>query len=1010
MKKLIIVSFVFVVSIFTINAQNALDFTLPEQRFNTGKELYDLGKYAPAQRYFEDYLKVANPTEAGVIQEAKYYIAAIEYYLRTVNAEDELSYFLDLYPYSPFVDHVKFMLANLLIERGKEVKALGYLKEIKENNLKPHDRAEKLFIEGYAYLQTQDYENASATFKRLREMDTRYNMAADYYYGYTAYIQGNFDEALPFFLELEDVSEYKNVIPFYLIQIYYQKGENNQVLRRADQLLANSADSPNNAEIYRIVGEIAYKERDFSKAIASLKKYETLSPEILRNDIYLIGLSYYELKNYSNAIQYLSRVTTKPDEITENAYLHIGNSYVELKDKTNARLAYEAALDTKFDSSVREMALYNYALTTYETNSAFGESVSAFEKFLTEFPNSKYADNVYDYLASVYMTSQNYKAAYESIKNVKKPSNQLLTAQQYVLNQLGIEEFTKKNYSVAAEYFTKALVKTPNKDYQADSYIWRGEANYRLGKYQNTLADLNKFFEMGGSKNNNFKNANYLAGYSHFSLKEYRKALEYFQKYERQTNAEDLTYADAMNRIGDCYFNDRNFNEAVKSYNKSITVSPAFGDYPLFQIAYVNGLQKKYSAKITVLERLISEYPSSQYADNALYEIGRAYLMMENGDKAIASYKRLLDIYPNSTLAPKTALEIGMVYTNKKDLNNAIPAYKYVVEKYPGSEESRTALRSLESAYIDNNNVASYVEYAKSLDNVIQTNISSREDSITFIAVERQYMNKNYPSAISGFTDYLTKYCEGGQYCTAARYYLADSYYQTKDKDNALTEFEKLTEIAGNKYMEESILRSAEISYDKKQFDKSLNYFGRLEEIATSTENKNIGKLGVLRSSYFLDNHERTIKIANEIIEDSQTNAETKLEALYNRAKAYIGTNQEQYAIADLTLLAENTKTRNGAESKYLIAQIYYDEGNLEKAETEVLDFVQKNTTTQNQYWLAKSFIVLSDIYIRRGDDFQAKQYLLSLQKNYTEQNDIQEMIATRLAEISEREQKNIIN
>src|ERR1035437_3000863 len=108
--------------------------------------------------------------------------------------------------------------------------------------------------------------------------------------------------------------------------------------------------------------------------------------------------------------------------MTENAYLHLGNSYVKLYDLNNARLAYEASLRTTFNKTVREEALFNYALTCYETTSAFGESVKAFEQYLNEFPDSKYTDKAYDYLSSVYMTSKNYDAAYKSILRIKTPT------------------------------------------------------------------------------------------------------------------------------------------------------------------------------------------------------------------------------------------------------------------------------------------------------------------------------------------------------------------------------------------------------------------------------------------------------------------------------------------------------------------------------------------------------------------------------------------------------------
>jgi hypothetical protein len=54
--------------------------------------------------------------------------------------------------------------------------------------------------------------------------------------------------------------------------------------------------------------------------------------------------------------------------------------------------------------------------------------------------------------------------------------------------------------------------------------------------------------------------------------------------------------------------------------------------------------------------------------------------------------------------------------------------------------------------------------------------------------------------------------------------------------------------------------------------------------------------------------------------------------------------------------------------------------------------------------------VLLADIYIKQNNDFQAKQYLLSLQKNYKPADEIQTMITERLNAISEREKKIIIN
>ncbi|HCC51928.1 MAG TPA: hypothetical protein DEQ30_07625, partial [Porphyromonadaceae bacterium] len=85
-------------------------------------------------------------------------------------------------------------------------------------------------------------------------------------------------------------------------------------------------------------------------------------------------------------------------------------------------------------------------------------------------------------------------------------------------------------------------------------------------------------------------------------------------------------------------------------------------------------------------------------------------------------------------------------------------------------------------------------------------------------------------------------------------------------------------------------------------------------------------------------------------------------------------------------------------EAKYRLAQIYYDNKDIQRAEKELLDFIEKGTP--HQYWLARGFILLADIYIEKGDDFQARQYLTSLKRNYSGSEDIDRMIENRLQKL----------
>ena len=84
-----------------------------------------------------------------------------------------------------------------------------------------------------------------------------------------------------------------------------------------------------------------------------------------------------------------------------------------------------------------------------------------------------------------------------------------------------------------------------------------------------------------------------------------------------------------------------------------------------------------------------------------------------------------------------------------------------------------------------------------------------------------------------------------------------------------------------------------------------------------------------------------------------------------------------------------------GAEAKYQLAQIYYNIKQYDNAEKEVLDYI--NVSTPHSYWLARSFVLLSDVYMKNEKYIEAKQYLISLKQSYQAKDDIASMIEERL-------------
>ncbi len=991
-------------------AQYSELYSSRDARFAEGVELYMQGKWGASERALKSYKGDTYKAQA------QFYLAANAFELRRKDARKQLQAYLKDNAYTPYSSEVHFMLGTLLTEQNKNKQALKEFEKVHVKELfRPH-QADFYFHRGYAHLKMNEPQKAASSFQKLKDMNSRYSLQAKYYYAFCQYSIQNYGRALPEFLEIEHTEAYKDIVPYYIIQIYYAQGQLDEVQERAESLLANFPDNPNNGELHRMTGEIYYRQENYKAAVDQLKLYEgeiaEQKKEPMRSDMYLLGMSYYRLEDWHNSITYLLKVKKEDDELTQNTCYHLGNAYVATQNIEAAKMAYAAAMRYDYNGKVREEAMYNYALTTYNSSSALGESVTAFTDFLKEYPQSEYKESIYELLCDAFTRSKNYSAALAALDSIESPTPKMEETKQYLRYQLGADAYMQGKTAEAERWFTEVIENgekaPPNKTdavlYVTESYFFRAESAYKQGKYVQAEEDIRTMLRRSDApKSNNYGLADYSLGYALFQQKKYSEALEYFLRYTKTADPQYATYSDAMNRAGDCYFNARRFVEAESCYAKVSQANGAGADYATFQRGYALGLMRRYQDKITVLEGLVKKYPNSDYADDALYEIARAELQRNNNSGALKAYEQLLSSYPQSNMARKAALERAMIYYNEKQYAKAIECYKQVIKSYPGSDEAYSALDGLEAAYIETDNVAEYLTYTKSLGK-INMKTDAREDSLTYVAAERQYILQNYSQAVAGLSKYVSQYCPGGRYCTTAQYYLADSHYRLGQKEEAMHEFMTLADISGNQYMEEALTRVAEISYDKEDYSTALTYFKRLQLVAAKRDKVNAARLGVLRCSYLLGDNLTTVNIASEILNDNATSSDLRQEAQYNRAKAYIALGETDLAIKDLRETGSQVRTATGAESKYLLAELLFKKGELDTAEAQIMEFASMNT--QQQYWLAKSFVLLADIYIVRDDLFQAKQYLLSLQQNYRVQDDVQTLVSDRLKKIEQAEQK----
>lgn len=103
--------------------------------------------------------------------------------------------------------------------------------------------------------------------------------------------------------------------------------------------------------------------------------------------------------------------------------------------------------------------------------------------------------------------------------------------------------------------------------------------------------------------------------------------------------------------------------------------------------------QEEYEQARREYQKVIDDYPDSNMADDAQYEIGIAFDFDEEGqyERANGEYEKVINNYPDSDSAPRAQYAIAHNFYKQKRYKEAIDEFRKVVESYPQNERAPKA-------------------------------------------------------------------------------------------------------------------------------------------------------------------------------------------------------------------------------------------------------------------------------------------------------------------------------
>lgn len=948
-----------------------------EKDYKVAVELYTKKKYATAQDIFDAIIQSSKPHHYDIRSNSEYYSAICAMKLQHGDADYRMENFIEKNGESPKINRAYFEMAKYDYDRKKYTSAAEWFDKVNTYELKDDELGEYYFKAGYSYFTRENYTEAKARFSQITGVDNKYRSPAIYYTAHIDYTQENYETALKGFQKLENDENFAPIVPYYISQLYFLQGRYEEVITYATSLL-EAASEKRAPEIAKLIGESYFRTKKYEEAVPYLKRFEQSSYRMQTNDYYQLGFAQYQSKMYNDAIPNFEKSVSGGDEMAQLAYYYIADCFLKTGNKQAARNSFRQASRLSFDENIQEDALFNYAKLAYELSfNPYNEAIQAFEEYIRAHPSSPRTDEAYQFLLSVYLTTNNFKSALESIEAIKDKDDKVKNTYQRVAYFRAIELYNDLSYEGAIVHFDKVIKNPRNQDLVTKSHYWKGEAYFKLENYDQAVTSYNKYLFSPGVQNDEYYNtANYNIGYCYFKQGKYPKAIEAFRKYAAGNDKEPEQLGDAYLRIGDGYYIMKDNQMAIDFYDKAVAIDAFDTDYAIFQVAMCYGLQGKYQSKVEALKELLKNFAKTRYQADAKYEIGDTYFtFLGDEGNALKYFQMVLDDHSKSSYYRESLLKIGLIKYNTGDEDGAFALFDKIIEEYPGSQAAKESILKIEKIYVAKGQVDQWEEYVRTHQ---LTDVTKEQlDKANYEQAETKYQKGNYGEAREDFNKYLDKF-PNGSFVLNANFYKAECSYYLKEYDKALEGYNYAIGRAKNTFTEKSLQRAADIHFSNKNYNEAKLMFTILEEVAEVQQNLFNSRVGLMRTNYLLNKFDEAIEYAQKLLGAEKVSQDVIAEAHLTIAKSAMAQNKYGLALPEFTEVEKTMSNVMAAEAKFNIAQIQYMQGNYDECQKLIFELIDKYASYKE--WVTKSFLLLADNYLKLNDTYQAKitlQYVI---------------------------------
>lgn len=540
---------------------------------------------------------------------------------------------------------------------------------------------------------------------------------------------------------------------------------------------------------YRL-GEVAYNEKDWEKAVAEFKEVDRRFPKAYINPEALMGIIYADLalEQFSQAEANLFLLgETFPTFLKEPVVLYAqGIVALHKGDYASAERALK---------QVKTAEAQYYLGKTFLLSKRAYLAAAAFENLIRDYKDSDLKEEAQFFIGDSFFLAEDYNGAiskYQAFIAIYPESPLRVSA----LFRIGSSYFQKKDYVEARANFQAVLDRYPKDFFAPLAQFFIAESHLVAGQTREALFAYTKVITQYPDAVKITPLAYFKLSWCQHQVGDYMQAIQtgsnFVAQYPNHVLAKNIYLI-----MGNSQIALKRYVEATSSLQRIIDLAPSsdIAEQALFSILKNQYDQKAFNSILTSYQFIFRHLPpsKSKWRSMSYLYAAEAYLGMNQVDEAAVIYEMILKVYPDDPAAFYAQDGLAWCHSYKGEDTLALEARQKLKDMMAvaTSSFSFTGLNELgiaDSMFNQKNYEDSYQLYEK----FARENPKAPEaPSALYRAAMSSYHQRFYTQAIDLWRKLVAEY-PSAKDATLARSQIADTLFRAQKYGEAIAAYREI--------------------------------------------------------------------------------------------------------------------------------------------------------------------------------------------------------------------------